>query len=140
VAHGYKPESWWSQTLAGLLVIAGGVGLYFILSGQELAPDPDFKAPWPMVLLYSIGGKATVAALFFLVGGAVAVAGLWRKASDVARRYKRLNIERQQLQELTELVELGKSVEAMKLYREWTNASLNDAKETIERIRRTSRS
>lgn len=72
-----KREALWDGLVTALAVIGGGVVLFLALQWAE-GSDAATAGPWPVVLLYAIGGK-------WLVGGLCWAFGLFAAAHSVYR-------------------------------------------------------
>lgn len=63
--------------VTALVLIAGGVVLFLTLQWFE-GSDSTTAAPWPVVLLYAIGGKWLVGGVCWFFGGLAAVHSVYR--------------------------------------------------------------
>ena len=117
------------------MCVLSGLVAYILLMGFEASPDPDFKVQWQVALLYYLGGKETVAGLFVGIGALIAIGGVFRKAKAMVDAHRHATRDRKIMKDVAALVNAGKTVEAMKLYRELTGATLAETQRAIAEIR-----
>lgn len=80
---GKNPVPAWAVVLFGILVLPAGVAEYVSL-GKAEARGETIRRIWLEVLVYDVGGRAAVLALFAVFGVACIAAGalLWRQATQ----------------------------------------------------------
>ncbi len=75
--HHLRRKSLWEGICISLVLFVAGAGLFFLLDWWE-GSEGVLAGPWPLVLLYSLGGK-------WLVGGVCWTIGLLGLVQSVYR-------------------------------------------------------